>query len=82
VVLAPLSAVTRQHFWLDISAYLLGPNLNVLPAVMQHDHLAHPAFATPLVKVDTTHAWLVVGAWALAFLVVALGLTRRRDVLQ
>jgi ABC-2 type transport system permease protein len=82
VVLGPLAFVTKQHFWLDVSAYLLGPNLNVLPALMQRDHRAHPVFATPLVTVDSTHAWMVVGTWALAFLVVSLVLTRRRDVRQ
>jgi ABC-2 type transport system permease protein len=81
-ILPLLNALTRWQLWLDISAYLLGPNLNALPVLMQKDHVAHAAFATPLVRVDATHAWLVVGAWALAFAAVSVGLTRRRDVLQ
>ena len=81
-VLPIFKALTGRDFWFQASAYLLGPNLNVLPVVMQTDHVAHAAFATPLVKVDATHAWLVVGAWALALAVVAIGLSRRRDVLQ
>ncbi len=78
----PLNALTGWHVWLDISTYLLGPNLNALPVLMQTDHVAHGAFATPLLKVDATHAWLVVAAWSAAFLVTSVVLTRRRDVLQ
>ncbi|HXM55506.1 MAG TPA: ABC transporter permease [Candidatus Dormibacteraeota bacterium] len=81
-LLGLLNALTKQHFWLDVSTFLLGPNLNALPVLMQRDHAAHAAFATPLIEVDTTHAWLVVAAWAVAFLVVSMGLTWRRDVLQ
>jgi ABC-2 type transport system permease protein len=77
-----LNALTGWHVWLDISTFLLGPNLNALPVLMQTDHLARAAFATPLVKVDATHAWLVVAAWAAAFVVVSFGLSWRRDVLQ
>ena len=82
VVLRLLSALTGWHAWLDASAYLLGPSLNVLPALMETDHRARPAFATPLVHVDATHAWLVVGAWALAMAAASVVLTRRRDVLE
>jgi ABC-2 type transport system permease protein len=81
-VLTLLQTVTRWHGWLDVSAYLLGPNLNALPRLMETDHAARAAFATPLVTVDATHAWLVVGAWSLALAAVAFGLMRRRDVLQ
>ncbi|HKF77980.1 MAG TPA: hypothetical protein VKF59_17690, partial [Candidatus Dormibacteraeota bacterium] len=77
-----LNALTGQRFWLDVTAYLLGPNLDVLPVAMQHDHLAHAVFAVPLVAVDATHAWLVVGAWAAAFTAVSAALTWRRDVLH
>ena len=75
-------ALTGTDFWLHVSAYLLGPNLDVLPVVMQTDHHARAAFAVPLTKVDVTHAWLVVGAWALVLTAVAVGLSWRRDVLQ
>jgi len=81
-LLAVLNFLTGWHFWLDITAYLLGPNLNALPVLMQKDHAAHAAFATPLVTIDATHAWLVVGAWALGLLALTVGLTWRRDVLQ
>ena len=81
-VMPIFKALTGTDIWLNISAYLLGPNLDVLPVVMQTDHQARAAFAVPLIKVDVTHAWLVVGAWALALAVVAFGLSWRRDVLQ
>ena len=75
-------SLTGMDFWLHVPSYLLGPSLDVLPVVMQTDHHARAAFAVPLVKVDATHAWLVVSAWALALAVVAVGLSWRRDVLQ
>lgn len=82
IVLPLISGLTRQQFWLHISAYLLGPNLNALPVLLQPDHKAHNAFPAPLVTVDATHAWLVVAVWAAAFAIVSAGLTWRRDVLS
>lgn len=81
-LLRVLNLLTGWHVWLDASAYLLGPNLNALPVLMEKDHAAHAAFATPLVPVDATHAWLVVAAWSLGLLALTIGLTWRRDVLQ
>jgi len=81
-LLRVLSLLTGWHVWLDASAYLLGPNLNALPVLMERDHVAHAAFATPLVTVDATHAWLVVAAWSAGLLALSIVLTRRRDVLQ
>jgi ABC-2 type transport system permease protein len=81
-VMVLLNALTRQRFWLEVTRYLLGPNLNVLPTVIQTDHRAHPLFALPLLPVSATHAWLVVGAWAAAFGAVSIVLTWRRDVLH
>jgi len=77
-----LAAVTGQHLPQDVTAWFLGPNLNVLPALMQTDHHADAQFSTPLVHVDAVHAGLVVAGWTLALLVLSLMLTRRRDVLQ
>ena len=77
-----LNTLTGWHVWLDVTAYLLGPNLNALPVLMEMDHTAHAAFASPLVPVDATHAWLVVAAWSAGLLALAVGLTWRRDVLQ
>jgi hypothetical protein len=49
---------------------------------MQTDHAAHPALAVPLTNVDATHAWLVIGARAVALAAMAVWSTWRRDVLQ
>ena len=82
IILGLLSRLTGQHFWQDLTAYLLGPNLNVLQPLLEPDHKPATAFARPLITVDASHALLVVAAYALAFLAVSLTLTARRDVLQ
>lgn len=82
IIFSLLSRLTSQHFWQTITAYLLGPNLNVLQPLLQPDHQPPTAFARPLVNVDGTHALLVVAAYALVFLAVSFTLTARRDVLQ
>lgn len=82
VALRLLAAVTGQHRPEDVTAWLLGPNLNALPTLMQTDHHARVQFAAPLVHVDAVHAGLVVAAWALPLLILSLALTRRRDVLH
>lgn len=82
IIFGLLSRLTGQHFWQTITAYLLGPNLNVLQQLLQPDHQPAVAFARPLVPVTGTHALVVIGAWALGFLAVSLILTSRRDVLQ
>ena len=75
-------SLTGWHVLLDISTVLLGPNLSVLPVLLQTDHRAHAAFAVPLVPVSSGHALAVVAAWSLALVIVSAVLTRRRDVLS
>lgn len=82
IVLSLLNRLTGKSFWNVISAYLLGPNLNQLPAVLEPHRPARAAFATPLVKVDAEHVLLVVAAYAALFLVTSVVLTWRRDVLE
>jgi ABC-type transport system involved in multi-copper enzyme maturation permease subunit len=82
VIMQLLHGLTNQHVFLDLTAYLLGPNLENLPVLLETDHRARAAFTVPLVHVDATHTWMVISAWALAFVVVSVGLTWRRDVLQ
>jgi ABC-2 type transport system permease protein len=83
ILLALGSRITRQdHPWLDISRYLLGPNLNVVLNLIEPGHHARAAFATPLLPVDGTHALTVIGAFTLAFAVIAIGRTVRPDVLE
>lgn len=68
--------------WTNITEYLLGPNLNVVLKAIEPDHLGRAAFAPPLNPVDGQHALLVIGAWTLLFVVVAVGRAVRPDVLE
>lgn len=77
------SRITKQdHPWLNISQYQLGANLNVVLNLIEPGHHARAAFAAPLLPVDGTHALVVIGAFALAFAVIAVGRTVRPDVLE
>jgi ABC-2 type transport system permease protein len=82
LVLALIFRLTHQDLWPKLSMYLLGPNLNQLPAALQADHVLRRGFATPLQPVDATHGWAVVAVYAFVFLAAAVGLTWRRDVLH
>jgi ABC-2 type transport system permease protein len=82
VVMGLLERVTNQDLWPQLTQWFLGPTLNQLPAALQTDHDVGSAFAQPLVPVDATHAWVVIGAYALALAAVAVLLTWRRDVLE
>jgi ABC-type transport system involved in multi-copper enzyme maturation permease subunit len=77
------SRITRQdHPWLNISQYQLGANLNTVLGLIEPGHHARAAFATPLLPVDATHALVVIGAFAVAFAVIAVVRTVRPDVLE
>jgi ABC-2 type transport system permease protein len=82
IVLGLIAGLTHQRVWADATAYLLGPNLNVVAGKLITDHQVRPAFAAPLVDVDTAHVLTVIGAWAGAFLVLQVVLLWRRDVLE
>jgi len=71
--------LAHNDFWLKVSAYLLGPNLNVMPTVLlsSKDFSIGPP---PLVKVDSTNTFVVTLVYSLIFAVVAVVLTWRRDV--
>lgn len=49
-------SLTHNQFWLDVTAYVLGPNLNVMPDVLfpANSH-PHSIGITPRVPVDGTH---------------------------
>jgi ABC-type transport system involved in multi-copper enzyme maturation permease subunit len=77
------SRITRQdHPWLTISQYQLGANLNIVLNLIEPGHHARAAFAAPLTPVDGTHALVVIGAFALAFVVIAVARTVLPDVLE
>lgn len=82
IVLSLLGRLTGRSFWNQITAYLLGPNLNQLPVVLEPHRQARPAFAIPLVKVDATHVVVVIAVYAALFLLTSVLLTWRRDVLE
>lgn len=75
-----LNRLTHQQIWNDVTAYFLGPNLNLLQSLLLRGQRA--AFAQPLVRVDTRHALAVAGIYAAGFLIVSIVLTVRRDVLE
>jgi ABC-type transport system involved in multi-copper enzyme maturation permease subunit len=96
-VLRLLGQITDNDFWRYVSGALLGPLLNRLPdytlapihTVVQTAH--GPATVTyamsgfgglPLIWVGAGHALLNIGLWSLLFIVVAVTLTVRRDVLD
>jgi ABC-2 type transport system permease protein len=82
-IMALVARATRHDSpWQNITEYLLGPNLNVVLGLIEPDHLGRSAFAPPLNPVDGHHALLVIGAWALLFVVVAVGRAVRPDVLE
>ncbi|HZK74615.1 MAG TPA: ABC transporter permease [Clostridia bacterium] len=82
-IMALTSRATRHDSpWRNITEYLLGPNLNVVLGLIEPDHSAAGALAPPLNPIDGGHALLVIGAWALAFLVIAVVRAVRPDVLE
>ena len=80
IVMSLLNRLTNQHIWNDVTAYFLGPNLNILGSKLLPGQRA--GFAAPLVPVDTTHVLVVIAVYAAAFLAISIVLTARRDVLQ
>jgi ABC-type transport system involved in multi-copper enzyme maturation permease subunit len=82
-IMALTARATRNDSpWRNITEYLLGPNLNVVLNLIEPDHLARGAFAPPLNPVDAKHALIVIGVWALVFVVIAVGRAVRPDVLE
>jgi ABC-type transport system involved in multi-copper enzyme maturation permease subunit len=75
--------LTKTDFWYLLSGNFLGLNLNAMPAIILPQR-ASPAtnfsFNTPLVPVDGGHTLLVTALFAIAFAVIAIVLTARRDV--
>ena len=79
-LLLPLGyKLTHALFWQEITAYLLGPNLNQMAASLTKQ----PGFGFgfgPAVDVDGTHTLLVALVYALICAAVAVGLTIKKDV--
>ncbi len=71
--------LTNNNFWLNITAYFLGPNINVLSKNLLMGDV-NDVGPGPLVQVNSTHILLVILVYALIFLVTAVILTWRKDV--
>src|SRR5215831_11049864 len=75
---------TNNDFWLKITAYLVGLNLNILPTLMVAKHAGGSPVETlgsaPRVQYDLTHALLTVLIYSVIFATTAIVLTWRRDV--
>jgi ABC-type transport system involved in multi-copper enzyme maturation permease subunit len=80
LVMSLVFRLTHQQIWNDVTAYFLGPNLNVLQSLLLPGQRA--AFAQPLVRVDARHALAIAGIYAAVFLVGSIVLALRRDVLE
>lgn len=73
--------LTKNDGWKNITAYFLGPNLNVMAPAMLPANIHIEALGTsPLVTVDATHTLLVTLVYAIIFAAIALIVTWRRDV--
>jgi ABC-type transport system involved in multi-copper enzyme maturation permease subunit len=96
-VLAHIANATNNDFWLKLSTFLLGPNLNFLPALMlphpiglvqtREGTMLMPQYATtiglgPVYVTDLTHALLVILAFAVIFAAIAIIPTWKRDVME
>ncbi|MBX5448688.1 ABC transporter permease [Thermogemmatispora sp.] len=75
------SRLTNNPFWQDASAYLLGPNLNVMAsALTDFRFFSLGTFPLNLKLIDARHIWLLLFVYALVFLGISLVLTWKRDV--
>jgi ABC-2 type transport system permease protein len=96
-LLSLIHILTNNDIWLKVTSYLLGPELNVMPAVVApavtitgtvQGHVLSKLTAvpvlgvTPLVNYDGTHALMVALVYGVVFAAVAIVLMWRRDVLE
>jgi len=86
--------VTNSDFWLSITAYFLGPNLNQMPTALTGNRAVSIGFGplniveqapgqpavTHGILVDGTHTLVVVAVYAAIFAAIAIWLTWKRDV--
>ena len=87
IIMALANRVTGSDFWLSLTAYFLGPNLNQLPAALTNNRVLTIGFG-PLydsqgnhgIQVDGTHTLVVTVVYAAIFAAVAIWLTWKRDV--
>ena len=87
IIMMLANRVTHSDFWLSITAYFLGPNLNQMPTALTNNRALSIGLA-PLynpqgnqgIQVDGTHTLVVAAVYAAIFAAVAIWLTWKRDV--
>jgi ABC-type transport system involved in multi-copper enzyme maturation permease subunit len=87
IIMLLANRVTHSDFWLSITAYFLGPNLNQMPAALTANR-ASSIGSGPLyiadgahgILVDGTHTLVVAAVYAAIFAAAAIWLTWKRDV--
>jgi ABC-2 type transport system permease protein len=90
IVMTLAYRITHNDFWLSITAYFLGPNLNAMAGAITNGR-AESIGSTPLygvdpagqahgILVDGTHTVVVALVYAAIFAVTAIVLTWKRDV--
>lgn len=77
-VFALIAALTQNQNWTNVTAYFLGPNLNVMIFSITGRPWAFGSI--PLTTVDGTHTVVLALIYALIFAVIALVLMAKRDV--
>jgi ABC-2 type transport system permease protein len=82
IILGLMTRITHIDAWNKATAYLLGPNLNVLAVKLEPARQARSLFATPNVTVSPEHVWAVIAVYAALFLGLSIVLLLRRDVLE
>ena len=91
VIMLLANRVTGSDFWLRITAYFLGPNLNQMPTALTNNprvlsigfgplYATDPAGVGHGIQVDGTHTLVVAVVYAAIFAAVAIWLTWKRDV--
>jgi ABC-type transport system involved in multi-copper enzyme maturation permease subunit len=86
VIMLLANRVTGSDFWLNITAYFLGPNLNQMPVALTNNRAATIGFGplyaggTHGIQVDGTHTLVVAAVYAAIFAATAILLTWKRDV--
>jgi hypothetical protein len=73
-------AFTRLDAVRQLTAYLVGPNLNAMPGALEAGRHFTQGYIGPMVPVTGVHAVVVTGIYALALLTISIVLTARRDV--
>jgi ABC-type transport system involved in multi-copper enzyme maturation permease subunit len=83
-IMVLVNSFTNNDFWLKLTAYWLGPNLNILPAQMVAPHAdglpVETLGSSPQVHYDLTHSLLTILIFSVVFFAAAVVLSWRRDV--